>query len=55
MAFDDIDLKKKDAQYGSCELSFIWAKMRTAAWEIAPLIAASGEAAPKREGEKTVY
>ena len=38
--YDDVYLKKKkDALYGSCELSFIWAKMRTAAWETAPLIA----------------
>ena len=29
MAFDDVDLKKKDAQYGSCELSFIWAILLT--------------------------
>ena len=29
---------KKDAQLGSCKLSFIWGKMRTAAWEAAPQI-----------------
>ena len=44
MAFDDVDLKKKkDAQFGSCQLSFIWAKMRTAAWETAPLRSCSKE------------
>ena len=30
---------KKDAQHESFELRFIWGKMRTAAWEIAPQIA----------------
>ena len=30
---------KRDAQLESCELSFIWGKMRTAAWETAPQIA----------------
>ena len=30
---------KKDVQHESFELSFIWGKMRTAAWEIAPQIA----------------
>ena len=29
----------KDVQLESCELSFIWGKMRTAAWEIVPQIA----------------
>ena len=29
----------KDAQHDSCELSFIWGKTRTAAWETAPQIA----------------
>ena len=29
-------LTKKDVQLESCELSFIWGKMRTAAWEAAP-------------------
>ena len=29
-------LAKKDAQLESCELSFIWGKMRTVAWETAP-------------------
>ena len=33
-----VHLKKK-AQLESCELSFIWGKMRTAAWETAPKIA----------------
>ena len=32
-------LTKKDAQLESCELSFIWGKMRTAAREAAPQIA----------------
>ena len=32
-------LTKKDAQCESCELSFIWGKMRTAAQEAAPQIA----------------
>ena len=27
---------KKDVQLESCELDFIWDKMRTAAWETAP-------------------
>ena len=27
---------KKDVQLESCELGFIWDKMRTAAWETAP-------------------
>ena len=30
---------KKDVQLESCELSFIWGKMRTAAWETASQIA----------------
>ena len=29
----------KDAQHESCELSFTWGKMRTAAWETAPQVA----------------
>ena len=32
-------LTKKDVQLESCELSFIWGKMRTAAREAAPQIA----------------
>ena len=32
-------LTKKDAQHESFKLSFIWDKMRTAAWETAPQIA----------------
>ena len=32
-------LKKQDVQLESCELSFIWGKMRTAAWEAASQIA----------------
>ena len=32
-------LTKKDAQLESCELSFIWGKMRTATWEAASQIA----------------
>ena len=31
--------KKKNAQHESCELSFIWGNIRTAAWETAPPIA----------------
>ena len=38
-----VNLKK--AQCESCELSFIWGKMRAAAWEITP------QTAPKRRGE----
>ena len=34
--------KKKDVQLESCELSFIWGKMRTAAWEAASQIALRG-------------
>ena len=30
---------KKDVQLESCELGFIWDKMRTAAWEVAPQMA----------------
>ena len=30
---------KKDVQLESCELSFIWGKMRTAAWETASQVA----------------
>ena len=30
--------KKKDVQLESCKLSFIWGKMRTAAWEAASQI-----------------
>ena len=32
----NVDLK--NAQHESCEVSFIWGKMRTAAWETAPQI-----------------
>ena len=32
-------LTKKDAQLESCELSFIWGKMRNATWEAASQIA----------------
>ena len=32
-------LTKKDAQRESCELSFIWGKMKTSAQETAPQIA----------------
>ena len=34
-----IQLTKKDVQLESCELSFIFGKMRTAAWEVASQIA----------------
>ena len=30
---------KKDVQLESCELSFVWGRMRTVAWEAASLIA----------------
>ena len=33
---------KKGVQHESCELSFIWGKMRAAAWETAPQIALRG-------------
>ena len=33
---DLVSSTKNDAQLGSCEFSFIWGKMRTAAWEAAP-------------------
>ena len=33
---------KKDVQLDSCELSFIWGKMRTVAHETAPQIALRG-------------
>ena len=36
--YSSFGLNKKDAQLESCELSFIWGKMRTAAWEAASLI-----------------
>ena len=29
-------LKKEDVQLESCELSFIWGKMRTSGWETEP-------------------
>ena len=34
-----VDFKKKDVKLECCELSFIWGKMRTAAWEAASQIA----------------
>ena len=34
-----LGLLKKDVQLENCELSFIWGKMRTAAWEAASQIA----------------
>ena len=40
-------LTKKDAQRESCELSFIWGKMKTTAHEAAPQIAL-------RDGSKEV-
>ena len=33
-----LSTKKKDAQAESCDFPFIWGKLRTAAWETAPLI-----------------
>ena len=43
---------EKNAQHESCELSFIWGKMRTVAQEIASQL---GETAPKRWEERSVY
>ena len=46
-SWDLVSSAKNDAQLGSCEFSFIWGKMRTAAREAAPqiaLIACSEEA-----------
>ena len=43
---------EKNAQHESCELSFIWGKMRTVAQEIASQL---GETATKRWGERSVY
>ena len=37
--YSSFGLNKKDAQLESCELSFIWGKMRTAAQEAASQIA----------------
>ena len=34
-----LGLLKKDVQLENCELSFIWGKIRTAAWEAASQIA----------------
>ena len=45
-------LKKEDVQLESCELSFIWGKMRTAAWEAASQIALRDSSAPKRQWGK---
>ena len=39
----------KNVQHESCELSFTWGKMRTAAWETAPQIALRN--CPKEAGE----
>ena len=39
MIIDNIMSTEKDVQLETCELSFIWGKMRTAAQEAAPLIA----------------
>ena len=38
----DFCLLKKDTQCESCQLSFTWGKMRTAAWETLPQIALRG-------------
>ena len=45
--------KKKKAQCESCEYSFIWGKMRTAAKETAPQIALRN--CPKEVGWRSVY
>ena len=41
---------KKFAQYESCELSFIWGKMRTAAWEA--VLQKALEVVPRRQGKE---
>ena len=50
-------MTKKDAQLESCELSFIWGKMRTASREAAPQIAltdCSKEAVGRRSKYKVL-
>ena len=42
-----------NAQHKSCELNFIWSKMRTAAWDTAPLIALRN--CSKEPGRKDQY
>ena len=37
--FTNHNVDSKDTQSKSCELNFLWGKMRTAAWETAPQIA----------------
>ena len=44
---------KKNAQHESCKLSFIWGKMKTAAWETAPQIALRN--CSKETGGRSVY
>ena len=39
--FTNRNVDYKDAQSESCELNFLWGKMRTSAWETAPQIALS--------------
>ena len=46
-------LTLKNVQCESCELSFIWAKMRIAIWETAPQIAVRN--CPKEAGGKGQY
>ena len=45
---------KKDAQCESCELSFIWGKMRTAAQEAAPQIALR-DCSKRAVGGRSIY
>ena len=44
---------KENAQRERCELSFIWGKMRTAAWEKASQIALRNHS--KEAGGRSVY
>ena len=47
-------LTLKNAQGGNCNLSFIWGKMRTAAWETAPQIALRNSSKETR-GKVSIY
>ena len=44
---------KKKAQCDSCKLSFIWCKMRAAAWEISPRIVLKN--CSEKIGGRSVY
>ena len=50
--FTNRNVDYKDAQSESCELNFLWGKLRTAAWETAPQIAL--RAAPQRHGGRSI-